>query len=169
MKEEDNTPASTKKRKMEATMIDPQYLSGFVDGEGSFVVSVYPRSRCPSGLEVLPSFSVSQSERRGAILYLIKGYFGCGTVRPSGDGTLKFETRSVGDILEKVVPHFTQYPLISGKRKDFEILTAVCRMMTKGLHRSTEGLKSILEIISEMNPSGSRKYSKEFLFTKMKI
>ena len=154
---------------MEAKLIDPQYLSGFVDGEGSFVVSVYPRDRCPSGLEVLPSFSVSQSETRPDVLYLIKDYFGCGTIRSSGDGTLKYETRSVKDILERVVPHFNQHPLISGKRKDFEILTEVCRMMTKGLHRSAKGLKSILEMIGQMNPSGSRKYSKETLLTKMKI
>lgn len=154
---------------MEIKRIDPQYLSGFVDGEGSFVVSIYPRDRCPSGLEVLPSFSVSQSETRSEILYLIKGYFGCGTVRSSGDGTLKYETRSVGDIPAKVVPHFNRYPLISGKRKDFEILTEVCRMMSKGLHHSAEGLKSILEIIGGMNPAGSRKYSKESLFAKMKI
>ena len=154
---------------MKDKLLDPQYLSGFVDGEGSFVVSIYPRERCPSGLEVLPSFSVSQSERRSKILYLIKDYFDCGTVRSGGDGTLKYETRGIKDLVNKVVPHFKKYPLVSGKRKDFEIFTEVCRMMNKGLHRSADGLKLILELVSKMNPSGSRKYSKEFLLSKMKI
>ena len=154
---------------MKDKLLDPQYLSGFVDGEGSFVVSIYPRERCPSGLEVLPSFSVSQSERRSKILYLIKDYFDCGTVRSGGDGTLKYETRGIKDLVNRVVPHFKKYPLVSGKRKDFEIFTEVCRMMNKGLHRSADGLKLILELVSKMNPSGSRKYSKEFLLSKMKI
>ena len=154
---------------MKDKSINPEYLSGFVDGEGSFVVSIFPRKRCPSGLEVLPSFSVSQSEKRSRILFLIKRYFNCGTIRSGGDGTLKYETRSVKDLLGKVIPHFKRYPLISGKRRDFEIFEQICQMIDKRLHRSKNGLKGIINLAFRMNPSGSRKYTKKYLSSQMKI
>ena len=48
-------------------------------------------------------------------------YFGCGSIRPDrSDKTLKWETRKLDDLVERVVPHFIRYPLLSAKRLDFE-------------------------------------------------
>src|SRR5207249_8338873 len=39
----------------------PSYISGFVDGEGCFTVSIAPRPTLVVGWEVRPSLSVSQN------------------------------------------------------------------------------------------------------------
>jgi len=76
----------------------PSYVSGYVDGEGCFCVSLRPQSRNRIGWEVRPSFSVSQNNDRAELLHELPMLFGCGTIRPDrSDRTIKFEIhRSVG-------------------------------------------------------------------------
>ena len=106
-----------------------------------------------------PSLSVSQNGDRAEVLYAIEAFFGCGSIRPDrSDRTLKWETRRLEDILERVVPHFEQWPLMSGKQGDFERFAAVCRLMAAGSHRSREGFIRIVELARDMNPSGKRRY-----------
>ena len=40
------------------------YISGYVDGEGCFTVSIAPRAKLLAGWEVRPSLSVSQNGDR---------------------------------------------------------------------------------------------------------
>ena len=135
------------------------YISGYVDGEGCFTVSISPRAKLRSGWEVRPSFSVSQNGDRAEVLYAIEAYFGCGRIRPDrSDRTLKWETRRIEDILERVIPHFETWPLMSGKRRDFERFAAVSYLMASGAHRSRGGLIEIVELARDMNPSGKRRY-----------
>jgi hypothetical protein len=84
---------------------------------------------------------------------------GCGRIRPDrSDKTLKWETRRLENHLERVIPHFERWPLLSGKRLDFERFAAVCRLMADGAHRRREGLIRIVELVRAMNPSGKRRY-----------
>jgi hypothetical protein len=67
----------------------PSYISGYVDGEGCFTVSV------------------SQNGDRCEVLLEIQDYFGCGTIRPDrSDKTVKWEARSLPLLIERVIPHF---------------------------------------------------------------
>jgi LAGLIDADG endonuclease len=135
------------------------YISGYVDGEGCFAVSISPRTTLRVGWEVRPSFSVSQNGDRAEVLYALQAYFGCGRIRPDrSDRTLKWETRRLEDILATVIPHFECWPLMSGKQRDFDRFAAVCSLMAAGRHRSCEGLIEIVELARGMNPSGKRRY-----------
>src|SRR3954471_13981213 len=127
------------------------YISGYADGEGCFTVSISPRAKLSVGWEVRPSFSVSQNGDRAEVLHAIQAFFGCGSIRPDrSDKTLKWETRRLEDILDRVVPHFESYPLLSGKRNDFDRFASVCRLMAVGEHRRQEGLAAIVELVSGM-------------------
>src|SRR5262245_17373421 len=145
------------------------YISGYVDGEGCFTVSISPRAKLVAGWEVRPSLSVSQNGDRAEVLHALQHYFGCGSIRPDrSDNTLKWETRRLEDLLDRVVPHFEQYPLLSGKRRDFERFAAVCRLMDGGAHRSSDGLIEIVELIRGMNPSGRRRYDAEAMLVRLR-
>jgi hypothetical protein len=144
------------------------YISGYVDGEGCFTVSISPRAKLLAGWEVRPSLSVSQNGDRAEVLQLIQAYFGCGGIRPDrSDKTLKWETRRLEDLLERVIPHFERYPLLSGKHADFERFAAICRLMAGGMHRTQSGLIRIVELASGMNPSGKRRYEAEGILVKL--
>jgi hypothetical protein len=137
------------------------YLSGYVDGEGCFCVSLNKSWRHKFGWEIRPSFSVSQNSDRSQVLEMLKQEFGCGTIRPDrSDRTLKFELRSVEELVERVIPHFEKYPLLSNKQHEFELFAEICRRMSRGEHHTREGFKRIIELAFEMNPSGKRKYTK---------
>lgn len=80
------------------------YISGYIDGEGCFSVSFSKRQKIKIGWETKPSLSVSQNENRAQILYLMQKIFGCGFVRRDySDKTLKYEVRSLNDLIDKVI------------------------------------------------------------------
>jgi hypothetical protein len=150
------------------------YISGYVDGEGCFTVSISPRPTLLVGWEVRPSLSVSQNGNRAEVLLLIQQHFGCGCIRPDrSDRTVKWETRSLVPIRTAVIPHFRKFPLLSGKRHDFELFADICERMARGEHliRSGLGLMEIVRLAGGMNPSGKRGYPTDTVvqsLTKMK-
>ena len=140
------------------------YLSGYSDGEGSFCISFSLRSKLRIGIEVRPSYSVSQNGDRSEVLRLFQKTFDCGTIRPDrSDKTFKYETRNLSNLIDKVIPFFKRFPLKSSKRKDFELFTEVCLLMNKGEHLNKTGLKKIIRLATQMNTSGIRKYSERDL------
>ena len=111
-----------------------------------------------------------QPERRSCRgASVLRMHFGCGGIRPDrSDRTLKWETRRLDDLLERVIPHFEAYPLLSGKRFDFERFAAVCRLMAAGAHRERAGLVRIVELARAMNPSGRRRYDAEAILASLR-
>jgi hypothetical protein len=135
------------------------YVTGYVDGEGCFSVSFNRRSALRTGWEVRPSFSVSQNGDRAEVLHLMMDYFQCGSIRPDrSDRTLKYEVRNIRNLMERVIPHFRSYPLLSSKRLDFERFAAVCEQVAQGGHLTAVGFREIVGIATAMNPGGRRKF-----------
>ncbi len=134
------------------------YISGYVDGEGCFTVSTSRRQKMTTGWEVRPSFSVSQNQDRAKVLYLIADYFQCGTIRPDrSDKTLKYEVRSLKDLVDRIIPHFEKYPLLSEKQAAFQAFRSICLEMIDLKHLDSIALQSILQRAGKIN-SGKRKY-----------
>src|SRR5438105_3684841 len=146
--------------------MDPSaYFAGFVDGEGCFTVSFSPRSTLLTGWEVRPSFSVSQSADRSEVLLLMQQHFGCGSIRPDrSDKTLKYEVRSLDDLVERIIPFFEANPLLSSKQRDFERFAEVCKLLRCAAHRTEPGLREIVSLAMAMNASGRRKFAAEAIF-----
>ena len=136
------------------------YISGFVDGEGCFCVSFQPSKRHCLGWEVRPSFSVSQNAERAQLLYELQRRWECGSIRPDrSDRTIKYEVREVRNLIERVLPHFRDYPLMSSKQSDVMRFDRICQLMYERRHLDLDGLEQIVLLAVEMNPSGKRKYS----------
>jgi hypothetical protein len=135
------------------------YLSGYADGEGCFTVTFNRSQRHRFGWEIRPSFSVSQNADRAEVLEIFKRTFGCGSIRPDrSDKTLKYEVRSIGELISHVLPHFEQHPLYSSKQRDFERFAAIVRLMHRGQHLSSDGFAQIAKLAGELNSSGKKRY-----------
>ena len=142
------------------------YITGFTDGEGCFSVSFNLRAKLKTGIEVRPSFSISQNKRSLDILKEIKDYFGCGFIRFSKkDQSYKWEIRSVDNLIKKIIPHFQSFPLRASKKKDFDIFSKVCEMINQSKHLNKNLLAEIIESSYKMNTSGKRKYKKAELLS----
>ena len=144
------------------------YIAGFVDGEGSFNVSVKKRDDFTSGYGLDPSFNVSQKDR--VILSLIKRYLGCGRIRQRKDGLLMYEVRNINALYEKVLPFFKKFHFLSAsKKKNFSVFSRIIKMIYQKKHLTNEGLWKILALRKELNKSRGRKRKYTLKNIKLKI
>jgi hypothetical protein len=132
------------------------YIAGYVDGEGSFSVSVQRNGSCRVGLQLVPEFHVSQNGDRAQVLEIIRQRLGCGYIKPNSkrDRALVFAVRERKALLESVIPFFERVPLLSSKRTDFEKFACVVRKMDRGDHLTTIGFRELLGIALSMNGEG---------------
>jgi hypothetical protein len=150
--------------------LNPYYVTGLVEGEGSFYVGILPRKLGKVEWEVRPSFSLSQHKRNKKIVFKLKEFFSCGSIRPSKkDQTLKYEVRSLKDLREKIVPHFEKYPLEGEKGKEFEIFKKILRLMEEDKHLERGGLKEIIGLVRKMTRNSQRIRSLEKITTLLKV
>ena len=131
------------------------------------------RSKLKTGIEVRPSFSISQQKRNLKILKEINQFFNCGSLRFSKrDQNYKFEVRNLQHLRSQIIPHFQTYVLLTTKKNDFQIFAEVCDVMSQSRHLNPKFLESIIIRSYQMNESGKRKYTKAKLLSvlrKMKI
>ena len=161
---------SSSKCSMEETKNFPFWLSGFTDGEGCFLISFNKNAGFNLKLEVRPSFSIGQGKHRESyksqthILQRIESYFQCGFIRKyKRDGMMKYEVRNLSNLCDIIIPHFEKYSLLTQKKLDFNKFKIICLMIRSNQHRNEQGLKKIIDLACDMNPSGTRKISKEGL------
>lgn len=141
------------------------WITGFVDGEGCFSVSIFrnPTAKTKLGWQVFCEFVVSQGEKSRKSLDLIKTYFNCGYIVENKrkdnhhETMLKYCVRSLSDLQNKIVPFFETNRLQTYKRKDFKVFKKVVGLVSKKKHLSKNGMIKVAKLISTMN---RKKYPK---------
>ena len=130
--------------------LSPDWVVGFVDGEGCFHVSILRHPEMRTGYQVLPEFTVVQHERDIQILYALKAFFGCGVVRRNHDDQWAYRVRDL-KCLERICDFFTRHPLKTKKNVDFIRFRRIVQKMREGKHLTREGLLEIIDIALCMN------------------
>ena len=140
------------------------YITGFVDGEGCFLISFSLRSKMKLGIEVRPSFSVSQHKRSQNIIFFLQRFFRCGGVRFSKkDQNYKFEVWNITELMKIIIPHFKKYPLMTSKKDEFEKFAEICELIYSNHHLSQGGLEEIIKLSEKLNVDGNKKYNRNDL------
>ena len=130
--------------------LSPDWVVGFVDGEGCFHVSILRHPEMTTGYQVLPEFTVVQHERDLQILYALKRFFGCGVVRRNHGDRWAYRARKL-ECLERICEFFTKHPLKTKKNVDFVRFRRIVQKMKEGQHLTPDGLREIVEIALSMN------------------
>jgi LAGLIDADG DNA endonuclease family protein len=129
-------------------MLNPNYVVGFVDGEGCFSISLNKNdNRIP---EVRLIFEIELREDDEPILRKIQKVLGCGNIyrleyeryakwRPH----VKLKVSNFSDISTKVIPFFQQHPLQAKKRLQFEQFCQVAELIKSKQHLTLEGIEKI--------------------------
>ncbi len=150
--------------------LNPYFVTGFVEGEGSFYVGILKRKRMNIRWEARPSFSLSQNKSDRDIVCSLIGFFQCGFVRESAnDHTVKYEVRNLKDITTKVIPHFEKYRLVGRKSRDFEIFKKIIVLMNKKEHLKKDGLSRIIKLSLKMTKNPRRIKSLKKIITSLKV
>jgi hypothetical protein len=131
------------------------YVSGFVDGEGSFNVPIRrERDRCMPWRIGL-TFNVSQIGTE--VLDHLRSVFGAGTIRGRPDGVYYFEVTKLDDLEERVFPFFERFPLRGPKRNDLAVFRQIAELVRRREHLSPRGVERVLEMRRSMNRGGKRR------------
>jgi LAGLIDADG endonuclease len=132
------------------------YIAGYVDGEGSFSVSVQRNATCRIGFQLIPEFHVSQNGDRAQVLELIHQRLGCGYIKPNSrrDRALVFVVRKRVDLTERVIPFFERNPMLSSKQADFQKFAQIVRELSLDHHRTEAGFRRLLDLALSMNGDG---------------
>jgi hypothetical protein len=161
-----NTPALVKQGDTyeAAEELDPWFVTGLAEGEGCFCASIAVRGKMRTGLEVRPSFALSLNERDQGLLEDLRTFFECGWIRESrSDRTYKYEVRSIGELMDGIVPHFDAYPLMGAKAEAYAGFRAICQMIVQGDHLTLSGMREIVRISYRMNLGKRRRSKRELL------
>jgi hypothetical protein len=134
--------------------LNPDWVVGFVDGEGCFFVGIQRNPTVKIGFQVIPEFRIVQHKRDVDVLYGLKSFFGFGRVCQHHDDRWEYRVRRL-DHLREVASFFESHKLKTKKRVDFGRFREVLTMMEEGRHLTTDGLKDIARIATLMS-TGSR-------------
>jgi hypothetical protein len=141
--------------------LTPDYVSGFVDGEGCFNVSIRPHptvrygSRCVIG----HVFQVYQHYDDLELLEKLRDFFGCGHITSKGPGSsvMTYAVSGREDLRTRVIPFFERHPLNSRKHHDFLKFREIVLAMHHKEHLTQAGFRRIIEIAFSMNKRGKQR------------
>lgn len=137
------------------------YITGLVDGEGSFHIAFSKRPELPLGISIIPEFHLSQNEESKKVLDIAQKILGCGYIkanhRLSDDRTYVLVVRDKIDLLTKIVPFFEFNQLYTEKKKDFDIFAKIVRMVSLNQHKNIKHVIRIIDLAYLMNGGGKRR------------
>ncbi|VBB87383.1 Dod ND4L i1 grp IC protein (mitochondrion) [Podospora comata] len=145
-------------------VLNPSFISGFSDAEGSFVVTILNNPRYKIGWNVQARFKIKLHEKDRALLLLIQNYFdNVGYISKINDrSTVEFRVSDITSLNNIIIPHFEKYTLITNKYKDFIIFKQIVSLMSENKHTTLEGLKEILEYRASLNWGLSKNLKESF-------
>jgi hypothetical protein len=142
------------------TVLDPNWIVGFVDGEGCLLLSVHRSSmmRRHGGWQLQPVFHIYQHRDHRDVLEAMIPVFGCGRVRPKGPNSsvLTFAVDGLRSLEGAVLRFFEQHPPVV-KRGDFEAISLIVRSMRRKEHLSPSGFERLVRIAYGMNANGKQR------------
>lgn len=98
--------------------LNPWFITGFTDGEGSFSISIRDIDKDTKKGRVLYVFSIGLHKKDEGILKSIQYTLGIGKMYDKGKEGVQFRVESKKELLI-LIEHFDKYPLITKKGKDF--------------------------------------------------
>jgi hypothetical protein len=134
--------------------ISPHWITGFSDAEASFIIKIGIRKMRKTPWNIIPVFTIELSGRDLALLQQIQTFFGVGNIYSrvrDGRTMVVYSVQSLKDIVDKIIPHFKNFPLLTQKQADFQLFSMIVDLIINKEHLTPEGISKIIAIRSSMN------------------
>lgn len=127
--------------------LDPNWVSGFSDGDSSFYVSESARGNFQA------FYKIHLHDKEFALLNRIKAFFGnLGTINKYTNGhSIDFRVTNKLDLVTTIIPHFHNYPLVGNKLSHFNIWKEIVNILNTGEHLTSQGAVRIRGLKSRLN------------------
>lgn len=151
-----------KERIQSIKKLHPQYVVGFVDGEGSFSVSIYRDEAMRNKIFVRPEFEIEVRADDREILKRIQKTLGCGKIykcnyeRYGWYPHVKYKVSRLDEISEVLIPFLEKYPLQAKKAKIFYYFKQIIRKRMNGKHLTKEGVEEIIKLRDKIRALGKK-------------
>jgi len=130
--------------------LEAQWVVGFVDGQGSFHITIKADETNSLGSQILVRFTVVKHECDVKILYALKAYFGCGTVRKTDENTYVYVVTKLDHLVDRICPFFMRHTFKTHTNVHFRKFRTVCLLMHDKKHLTQEGFDKIRAIALSM-------------------
>jgi len=124
------------------------FLAGFIEGEGSFCVSVKKHPASRFGYLVDPEFFIYQHVKGEKTLRLAKEIFGTGRIYPKSGNreVLVFAIDNRRSIRERVIPFLDRYLIETAKVDEYKVFKTIVGSLENKEHLTKEGLIKIVKL-----------------------
>lgn len=125
-------------------IVDPYWITGFVEAEGCFSISVKKSNTYKIGFQTQLSFSIVQHSRDKILMENFISYFNCGSLYENTEHvTYAISKLSLQEI---IIPFFQKYPLQGYKSFDYDRFCKTVILMKNKTHLTSEGLEEIIRL-----------------------
>lgn len=142
--------------------LHPQYIMGFIDGEGSFCVSIYYDKTMRNKVFIRPEFSIELRADDKEILERIQRTLGCGRVydcrykRYGWYPHVKYKVSRLDEVSQILIPFIERHKLKAKKRKRFELFKKIVEKRMRGEHLAKRGVREIIKLRKEIRKLGKK-------------
>lgn len=135
-----------KEYKPENNKLNPYWISGFIDGDGSFFITINNQNN-----HVSAWLSIGLSAREKLLLDKIQNFFsGKGGIYFSKyNSVVEWKVFKIHDLVS-ISSHFESYPLIGLKLKKFEIWKEILPLIENKFYLTQEGLTQIKSLNNKL-------------------
>jgi len=130
--------------------LDPSYVTGFTDGEGSFILTIIKDNKYKTGWRVACRFVISLHKKDLILLNKIKDFFNTGNVFYAGKDASQYRVESLKG-LEIIINHFDKYPLKTKKQIDYILFKLAYNLIKNKNHTTKDGLLKLVALKAGMN------------------
>ena len=133
-------------------ILNPNWLAGFVSGEGCFFVNITKSKTTITGYRVELRFTITQHSRDAELIKSLINYYGCGTFSQDlKNAAVYFIVINFTDIFNIIIPFFSKYHIKGVKSMDYSDFVKIAKLMQNKAHLTIEGLEQIKKIKEGMN------------------
>lgn len=131
--------------------LNPDFVTGLTDAEGCFSISIFKRGKTEHKKGIKLTFTIKMLKNEIELLSMIKSFFSSGTLYHHKDGTIDFKIQDFHSLKNKVIPHFSKYPLRGTKYLDFTSFKKAFNIIENKEHLKEEGISKLYRIKIGMN------------------
>ena len=150
------------KEQIQRKKLHPQYVAGFIDGEGSFSVTIGKHKTLKRGILILPEFEIEVRADDREILERIMVTIGCGRIydlsyeRYGWFPHVKYKITSTKIMRDILFPFLDASPLQAKKLKAYKIFKQIVLMVCKKKHLEDLGFEKIKKLRDELRKLGKK-------------
>lgn len=128
--------------------LTPEYIAGFIDGEGCFGFQFrkdvrHERPNAPTYYSWKAQFMITARKDEQELFERIKEFFGCGNIYKQLDIEIHYTVTDMDDLKNIISPFFKKYQLQGKKRHDFILWAEAIDILHKNKKKKANAQKGL--------------------------